>query len=99
MPLDYLGIEDNTLPITPKPSLQQYDNYQIYTLVCIDRIYQTISTDYYTLTPVSLTQLAQPYTTTTIHVNEQNDWVAIQSFSIHGKPKTDFLNYVNQYHE
>jgi hypothetical protein len=33
----YQGIEDNYLPSVPKPSLQQYDNYQIYDVVCIDK--------------------------------------------------------------
>jgi hypothetical protein len=30
-------LEDTQLPQTPKHSLQQYDNYQIYNLVCIDK--------------------------------------------------------------
>jgi hypothetical protein len=33
---NYQGINDSYLPTISKPSLQQYDNYQIYTLVCID---------------------------------------------------------------
>lgn len=33
----YQGITDNRLPAVPKPSLQQYDNYQIYDLVCVDK--------------------------------------------------------------
>lgn len=32
----YQGIEDEYLPPVVKPSLQQYDNYQIYDLVCVD---------------------------------------------------------------
>ena len=35
--MNYQGIEDDYLPLVPKPSLQQYDNYQIYDLVCIDK--------------------------------------------------------------
>ena len=33
----YQGIEDDYLPVIPKPSLQQYDNYQIYDLICVDK--------------------------------------------------------------
>ena len=33
----YHGISDDRLPLVSKPSLQQYDNYQIYDLVCIDK--------------------------------------------------------------
>lgn len=32
----YQGIEDNSLPLIPKPSLQQYDNFQIYDICCLD---------------------------------------------------------------
>jgi hypothetical protein len=32
---DYLP-NDNYKPIKPNPSLQQYDNYQIYSIACID---------------------------------------------------------------
>jgi hypothetical protein len=28
---------DNYKPVTSKPSLQQYDNYQIYTVICVDK--------------------------------------------------------------
>jgi hypothetical protein len=38
----YLGIDDNRLPAIPKPSLQQYDNYQIHDLYCIDIVYAQI---------------------------------------------------------
>lgn len=38
----YQGIEDNYLPTDSKPSLQQYDNYQIHDLYCEDIIYQAI---------------------------------------------------------
>jgi hypothetical protein len=32
----YLGADDNYLPLISKPSLQQYDNYQIHDLYCVD---------------------------------------------------------------
>jgi hypothetical protein len=35
---NYQGIADDGLPPLPKPSLQQYDNYQIYDLVCVDKL-------------------------------------------------------------
>lgn len=37
----YQGIEDDYLPVIPKPSLQQYDNYQIHDLYCEDIYYPT----------------------------------------------------------
>lgn len=39
----YLGIEDDKLPNVSKQLLQQYDNYQIYDLVCSDINTQTTS--------------------------------------------------------
>jgi|GEM_PF-6043480 len=35
----YQGIEDSYLPTDVKPSLQQYDNYQIYDIYLSDAIY------------------------------------------------------------
>jgi hypothetical protein len=35
---DYL-VGDTYAPTVPKPSLQQYDNYQIYSIACEDTIY------------------------------------------------------------
>lgn len=34
---------DSHKPLAPKPSLQQYDNYQIHDLYCEDIIYQPFS--------------------------------------------------------
>jgi hypothetical protein len=34
---NYQGVDDDYLPPIPKPSLQQYDNYQIYDLICVDK--------------------------------------------------------------
>jgi hypothetical protein len=38
---NYLGVNDNYLPTVPKPSLQQYDNYQIHDLYCEDIYYSS----------------------------------------------------------
>lgn len=35
---NYLGLTDDYLPSSSKPSLQQYDNYQIHSLYCVDVI-------------------------------------------------------------
>lgn len=35
--MTYLNHSDDRLPPIPKESLQQYDNYQIYDLVCVDK--------------------------------------------------------------
>ena len=35
---NYFGLDDNYLPVLPKPSLQQYDNYQIHDFYCVDII-------------------------------------------------------------
>lgn len=34
--VEYQGITDNNLPLIPIEPLRQYDNYQIYDLVCVD---------------------------------------------------------------
>ncbi|NJR31627.1 MAG: hypothetical protein HC778_00550 [Chamaesiphon sp. CSU_1_12] len=39
--MDYLGHSDPLLPPIPKPSLQGWDNYQIYDVVCTDSIFST----------------------------------------------------------
>lgn len=44
--MNYFGIEDDHLPPVPKPSLQQWDNYQIYTLVCTDETININRTQY-----------------------------------------------------
>jgi hypothetical protein len=36
----YLPDDDPTVPLVPKPRLQQYDNYQTYHVVCVDVAYQ-----------------------------------------------------------
>jgi hypothetical protein len=41
---DYLP-DDEYKPLNPKPGLQQYDNYQIYDMYCIDINYRRIETD------------------------------------------------------
>jgi uncharacterized protein (DUF1684 family) len=37
--MQYNGINDSYLPTISKPSLQQYDNYQIHDLYCRDIIF------------------------------------------------------------
>jgi hypothetical protein len=39
---DYLPDDDPTVPLIPKPRLQQYDNYQIYHVMCVD-VQSTVS--------------------------------------------------------
>lgn len=42
----YQGIDDDYLPLVSKPSLQQYDNYQIYDLVCVDKSSDQLRKDF-----------------------------------------------------
>lgn len=37
-----LAANDNDAPLVSKPSLQQYDNYQIYDIYCVDIIYDVV---------------------------------------------------------
>lgn len=41
---DYL-VGDIYAPTIPKPSLQQYDNYQIYSIACVDVSYKGYSSN------------------------------------------------------
>lgn len=40
---NYQGIEDDRLPSVVKPSLQQYDNYQIHDFYCSDPVTRTFA--------------------------------------------------------
>jgi hypothetical protein len=44
--MNYQGITDADLPSTTKPSLQQYDNYQIYDLICVDKSPTQLNKDF-----------------------------------------------------
>jgi hypothetical protein len=110
LPIFNYLINDLYKPQTSKPSLQQYDNYQIYTLVCIDRVFANTKTEYYPSTaaglqpvydPVNhtyaLVPLSTPVITNSTNSTKKLNWLAIQSFSPVGI-NVNFLNYVNQYH-
>jgi hypothetical protein len=107
----YLNINDDYLPAVPKPSLQQYDNYQIYDIVCVDRSYATNTKEYYqtgyrglltVVNPVTHVASLVPYNP--IEITNSNSeirsgsWLAIQAFSP-SKIRINFLDYVNTYHE
>jgi hypothetical protein len=98
-------------PTNLNPSLAQWDNYQIYTLVCVDRAYETIKDEYFKsgynglltfFDEVNHTANFVPYTPTKrTNTNTEykfGSWLAIQSFSP-AKIRINFLDYVNTYHE
>lgn len=58
--MDYQGISDADLPNTPKPSLQPYDNYQIYDLICVDKSSTELQKDFLAI---------QSYSPRIIHTN------------------------------
>jgi hypothetical protein len=106
-PLD----KDIHKPQVLKRSLAQYDNYQIYTLVCVDRSYATTKQEYYqtgynglsaVLDPATHVANLVPYnpikTTNSNSDTKLGSWLAIQTFSPL-KVKVNFLDYVNTYHE
>jgi hypothetical protein len=62
--MNYQGINDPTLPSSPKPSLQQYDNYQIYDLFCTDKI-------------MSISVNAEPPQQ---QIKKQQNFLAVQAF-------------------
>jgi hypothetical protein len=103
--------EDIHKPQVLKLSLAQWDNYQIYTLVCVDRSYTTTKQEYYqssynglltVLDPITHVANLVPYnpikTTNSAFNYKLGSWLAIQTFSPL-KVKVNFLDYVNTYHE
>jgi hypothetical protein len=93
-----------------KPALAQYNPWQTYTLVCLDKVFVNIKTEYYPSTELGLQPVYDPvnHTYTLVPLpapniinstkeTKQLNWLAIQSFSPVGI-KVNFLNYVNQYH-
>lgn len=102
----------NSNPYKPsvlKPSLAQWDNYQIYSLVCMDRIFSIIETKYFDIGYQLIFTFGSnnianifPYNPPIIrNVDEtapNNNFLAFQSFSPKGV-KVNFLSYVNSYHE
>jgi hypothetical protein len=102
---------DTYHPSQLKPSLAQFNPWQTYTLVCVDREWSSTKTEYYPSTnlgiqPVydpinhtyTLLPLTSPIINNTSGISKRNDWIAIQSFSPAGI-KINFLDYANQYHE
>lgn len=93
-----------------KPSLQQWDNYGIYSIVCIDKVDVETNINYYKVLPndipllfvpstltASLVPAPQPNTVTNTIVSEAINLLAIQSYAP-SEIKINFLDYVNQYH-
>jgi hypothetical protein len=66
----YLGHVDGYLPVIGVPSAQQYDNYGIYDIVCVDILLHK----YLTNVIVSTTTTAQ------------SSWLAIQAYSVESIP-------------
>lgn len=111
MPLfDPLAL-DSHKPAVLKPSLAQWDNYQIYTLVCVDRSYAATKQEYYQTGYNGLLAVVDPVThvANLVSYNPEKitnsnidtklgSWLAIQSFSP-VQIKVNFLDYVNTYHE
>lgn len=104
-----IAANDPDRPSVENQSLQQYDNYGMYTLVCTDRVLSTTKTEYFasnsfgvktTFNPVthtaSLQPINPPLVTNKSDTTLKNNWVAIQSFSPVGI-KVNFLEYVIEY--
>jgi hypothetical protein len=62
----YLGCGDDYLPDIPTPSLQQYDNYQIYDIGCVDFWYETTVDGVTTQSPIT----------------KQTAFLAVQAYSV-----------------
>lgn len=93
---DYLAISgDSYAPQSPNPSLQQYDNYQIYTLICLDQPYTLTGWQrrfFELFTPYTRLSSGQVYGGSYRVLSSPNleyissdglqrDWIAIQSYS------------------
>jgi hypothetical protein len=79
---DYL-VGDDYAPKVPKPSLQQYDNYQIHRMYCIDRNYPSIPQ----LTRSSITTINEPL----------SNWIAYELTNNEGSIPINFGSFVEQY--
>ena len=71
----YLAVDTNN-PSIPKPSLQQYDNYQIHDLYCDDIVYQPSVLNYQPVLP------PQPVLF--------KNFLAVEAYSPHGVIDCDF---------
>ncbi|WP_309732419.1 hypothetical protein [Chamaesiphon sp. OTE_75_metabat_556] len=71
-PINTYLVDDNCAPTSPKPALQQYDNYQIYDLYCVDR-------------PVSIVEgydfEAYRHLVPSTHKGLMQSWLAVQRYS------------------
>ncbi len=81
--MTYLGHSDQDLPSIPKPSLQQYDNYQIYDMVCVDVAYEMRRQSDNSVIDNNL-------------VMPKSSWMAIQAFSPYDR-ECDFIEIANTY--
>jgi hypothetical protein len=82
-------------PLAIKDYVHQYDNFQIYSLYCIDRIYSISGTKVY-YTGDSVSGYDGTPTDGTVFAK---DFVAVQAYSPHRKIPCDFRSIANQYHD
>lgn len=96
-------------PPVLKPSLAQWDNYQIYTLVCMDRTFFLTRTKYFNVGSqltftfgsnniASMVPYSPPKIENESEMILRNNFLAFQSFAPKGV-KVNFLSYINTYHE
>lgn len=90
--------DDLYKPPVPRAALQQYDNYQIYSLFCVDVIYE-VTKSIASRTYFSSTGFGPLNTTTTTQQQPSDfeDWVAVQKYSPMGKIACNFDAIVGAY--
>jgi hypothetical protein len=81
--------DDKYKPVTPLPSLQQYDNYQIYSLYCVDTNVASTRTE-------SITG-GGTYTSSSNGSNQKNSFIAVQTYNVYSKIPCDFRSIIQTY--
>lgn len=79
----YYGIDDERLPDNPKPVLQQYDNYQIYDIHCVDintQVYGSYSNYQYLYVSNGAIFIPEPPSILANNTIEQTSFLAVQVY-------------------
>jgi hypothetical protein len=94
---DYL-VNDSYRPVTENKPLQKWDNYCIYSIVCIDKAYSKHTIEYARDVGGAIGAYDRPIVTDTQTTVKGSNLLAVQTFSTVPIP-INFFDYVNQYHE
>jgi hypothetical protein len=95
---DYLlAANDDDAPLVPNESLQKWDNYCTYSIVCVDKKYSKHVVETAGLIGAGLANYSQPIITDTETIVKGDHVLAIDTFTTSAIP-INFFDYVDQYH-